>query len=356
MRDSGLNKWMPHSSKNTMANPFSSSPYHFFRSLSIAASALAICMAASPSTSAGAETTINLYHTDFSSFPLGDGKLVGQDGWMSSHPDERVHGTVDDFFTQGDRSGTLGLFIPETKDKIISAYRPLNYDPIASNTPIIEFSANIAIVDSFDTEFYDSFYLSVFNSNTNLLAAVVFDNTPDDFGIWRADGDGFFDTGVSFEHNKLYKLRIRIDFAENTWTATVDNTPLFAATPFSNSGAKLDLGDISVEWEISDINNPGDNWILFDDWSVNAVTTVDTMKSPLVVSQIQRLPNGAISMLWTAEPNTRYQIETSPDFSNWDTSLANSLITTGANERNGSFVDPSAASSELRYYRVRQLP
>ena len=313
-------------------------------------------MAESPVTSAGAETKIELYHTDFSNFPLGDGKLVGQDAWMSTHPNELVHGTVDDFFTQGDRSGTLGFFIPETEDKIISVYRPLNYDPIASNTPIIEFSANIAIVDSFETDFYDSFYLTVFNSNTKLLAGIVFDNTLDNFGIWRADGDGFFDTGVSFEHGKLYNLQIRIDFAKNTWTATLNNTPLFTATPFSNSGAKLDLGDFSAEWEISDINNPGNNWILFDDWTVGAITTGDTVKSQFVVSQIQRLPNGDISLLWNAEPATRYQIETSPDFSNWDTSLANSLVTTGANEREGSFVDHSATSTVLRYYRVRELP
>ncbi|MEZ5325071.1 MAG: hypothetical protein R3F19_08400 [Verrucomicrobiales bacterium] len=208
---------------------------------------LAIAATAVPATAA--EQTTELYHTDFSNFPAGDGKLVGQDGWESTHPDEIVHGTVDDRFQQGNRSASLGFLVPDTSDKIISVYRPINYDPVASKTPVIEFSASVAIFDSFDTVFYDSFYISVFNSNADLLASIVFDNTEENFGIWRADGDGFYDTSVTFEHSKLYQLRLRIDFANNRWTAALDDTELFTDAPFSNSAANLELGDFSAEWK-----------------------------------------------------------------------------------------------------------
>lgn len=304
-----------------------------------------------------AQTRTQLYNTDFSDFPAGDGQLVGNDGWLSTHPDEMVHGTVDDFFGQGNRRATIGYFAPNTGDKIISVYRPINYDPIEANTPVIDFSASVAIVDSNETTFYDSFHISVFNSSGDLLASVVFDNTEENFGIWRADGEGFFGTGVSFEHEVLYQLRLRIDFAANTWTASLDDTVLFTSAPFSKSNAVRNLGDFSAEWEITDIDNPGDNWLLFDDWAIHAVSNSQppVTGSPIAITSITRRPNGRISLRWPATAGARYQIETSDDLTQWRSDLPDSLVSPDPQSSTAEWTDRRAGNQLSRYYRVRSL-
>jgi hypothetical protein len=315
-------------------------------------------LATAAGTAGAADREVLLYETDFSDFTSGDGNLVEQDGWTSTHPDEIVHGIVDDYFGDGNRSGTLGLFIPETDDKIITVYRPIAYDPIESGSPVIEFSASVAIIDSDETRFYDSFHISVFSSTDDLLGSVVFDNTEENLGIWRSDGIDFFDTGVVFEHSILYQLRIRIDYAGNTWTATLDDTALFTDAPFTKAKAQRDLGDFSVEWEISDIANPGDNWILFDDWTVVARSISDpdnVPAQPFAATRLSRRPNGNIVLRWQAEPNRQYQVEDSPNLTDWNTSLPDSLITTGNNDVTATFIDQTSRRAKLRYYRVREL-
>ncbi|MEZ5325072.1 MAG: hypothetical protein R3F19_08405 [Verrucomicrobiales bacterium] len=72
--------------------------------------------------------------------------------------------------------------------------------------------------------------------------------------------------------------------------------------------------------------------------------------------KINRLPNGDVSLLWNAQPSTRYQVETSSDCETWDTSIQGSQVTTGEEDHVGSLTDRSAPSAGVRYYRVRQLP
>lgn len=307
---------------------------------------------------AGENERVVLYQTDFADFPVGDGELAGRDGWLSTHPEEIVHGIVDDFAGEGNRSATIGLLIPETTDKFISVYRPVAYDPLAKGTPLIEFSASVAVFDSNETTTYDSFHFSVFNNEDDLLAGVIFDNTEESFGIWRSDGIEFVHTGISFEHSVVYALSFIIDFEANTWTAMLDDEFLFRSAPFSNTGKLLDLGDVAAEWEITDTDDPGDNWLLFDDWRIAVVGSggSNNQGEPLVaVTRFQRRPNGNIALRWSAAPNARYQVEASTDLTTWNARLPGSLVTTGDGETEAAFIDNSAASAGARYYRVRSL-
>lgn len=299
-----------------------------------------------------------LYETDFSDFPVGDGELVGRDGWLSTHPDELVHGIVTDIFDEGDRSGSIGYLIPETDSAIISVYRPIDYDPLEENTPEITFFAEVAVIDSQETEDYDSFYISVFNRDAELLASVVFDNTEDALGIWRFDGVEFFDTEVTFEHAALYPLEIAIDYESNTWSAEFGGVDLFIDAPFSASSAVRDLGDFAVEWEITDVDNPGDNWFLFDNWSVMAVSAEDPgngSETFFEVTEVERLANGNFFLRWAAEPETTYRVERSRGLRQWTAILPEGEVTTGASEESASFVDQDAGDVDVRFYRVRRL-
>jgi hypothetical protein len=218
---------------------------------------------------------------------------------------------------------------------------------------VIEFSATVAVFDS-DLPYYDSFYISVFNTESDLLASVVFDNTEEAFGIWRYDGVDYEDTTIAFDHAIAYQLEITIDYAANTWTASLDDMVLFSDAPFTATDSKLDLGDFSVEWEITDIDNPGENWMFFDDWLIKAVGPGGSPGDALAISGITRGVDGQVALTWAAEPDTTYQVEASSGLGAWTSDLPGSTVTTGAREQVGSFVDRSAGAVPGRYYRVRR--
>lgn len=297
-----------------------------------------------------AEETV-LYETDFSEFEVGDDTLVGNDGWQSSHPDQAVHGTIDDVFEEGNRSGTIGFNIPEGDANVVTLWRPLNVDPIA-NESLIHFSADVAIIDS-DNDAFDSFYFSVFNQEDELLASVVFDNTEDAFGLWRYDSEEFHDLSTSFEHSTIYQLGLTIDFANNQWSADLDDISLFDSAPFTGDATR-NLGDVAVEWEITDLEDPGTNWMYFDNWKVTE-ETVSPDPEPddetLFAPRIRKMANGNLRLSWDADPGESFIIEHSEDLRTWN-SPGNAEIT-ATEEGVARFVDATAAGVEARYYRVR---
>ncbi len=262
-----------------------------------------------------------LYQTDFSNFPGGDGELVGRDGWESTHAGELVHGTVDDILGEGNRSGTIGFNAPESDDgNLITLYRPLGYDPLGESTPLVQFRTDLALIDS-DNGYFDSFHISVYNRDERLLGSVIFDNTEEALGIWRHDGDIFEDTQAGFDHAQLYQLGIDIDYANNTWSARLDeDITLFTDAPFNATGETLDLGDFSVAWEITDIENPGNNWLVFDNWEVSALSTdapPPNQPEEVPFLKIDRNRRGNFTIEWDAKPNVSYQVQHSADLVTW---------------------------------------
>lgn len=295
-----------------------------------------------------------LYATDFSEFELGDDTLIGNDGWQSSHPNQSLHGTIDDVFEDGNRSGTIGFNIPEGDANVITLWRPINVDPIANNS-LINFSANVAVIDS-DNDAYDSFYISVFNQQDEVLGSVIFDNTEEAFGLWRFDGEEFHDLLLPFEHFQVYNLELSIDFSANQWSASLDgeDVALFENETLSDTNAVLNLGDIAVEWEVSDLNNSGTNWFYFDDWTVTEVREggpVGPGEAPSELTVRQR-PNGSMAVRFVGEPEASYVVEQGADLINWEVAGPDSTVVAGA-DGTAVYVDGTASSVPVRYYRVR---
>lgn len=291
-----------------------------------------------------------LYETDFSDFATGDDRLVGTDGWLGTNEGQAVHGTIAGTFEDGNIAGTLGFDIPlfEGTDNVVSIWRPINVDPVANDT-LIRFSSDMAIIDS-DNDLYDSFYFSVFNQDADLLAAVVFDNTIDSEGIWRYDGTegGFTDTGAPFTIDQVYDFSFTIDYANNLWSATLDDLSLFEDAPFTESTATKDLGDVSAEWEVTDPDNAGTNWLYFDNWKVSEI---DRETTETITPTIVRGPNKKARLNWTAAAGETFQVEYSDDLQTWKQDLADSAITVEG-ENGARYVDESATTVNVRYYRV----
>lgn len=295
-----------------------------------------------------------LYETDFSEFEAGDDTLVGNDGWRSSQSDLGLHGTVDDVFEDGNRSGTIGYNIPESGTEVVILWRPVNIDPLA-NDSLIRFSADMAVIDS-DVGGFDSFYFSIFNQENDLLGSVVFDNSEDAFGIWRYDSDTFHDLSLGFDHATRYRLSLTIDYTENVWSAGLDDISLFREAPFTVSPETRNLGDVAVEWEISEPDNPGSNWLYFDNWSLveeRRETARPGGREPGLVPRIGRTRNGGIRLSWAAASGSVFVVESTEDLVNWTSVDPPEGVVAGAEER-AVFVDRSARGEAQRFYRVRK--
>ncbi len=299
------------------------------------------------------ETT--LYSTDFSEFELGDDTLVGNNGWMSTHPLEGLHGTLDGIFEAGNRSGNIGFGIPaESEDdfNVVTLWRPIDVDPIADGT-LIHFSVDTAIADS-DNDFYDSFYYSIYNQDDTLLGSVIFDNTVENFGIWRYDGEDFDDLDIRFNHGQSYHLEMTIDFANNLWTATLDDLTLFQDSPFTSGDVIMNLGDVAAEWEIDDLDNPGTNWMYFDNWSVRASSTEEEPTEPDAIDDLQMVITsmGTAELSWSGNVGDRFLVEISDQLQSWNGDHPNAAVTATAS--GATFTDETNGST-ARFYRVRRL-
>jgi hypothetical protein len=81
-----------------------------------------------------------------------------------------------------------------------------------------------------------------------------------------------------------YELAVRMDFGRNLWSATLDGLRLVTNQPIAAPGQLADLGDVTAYWVIDDSVNPGDNWMVFDDYRVafeaNQMTLAIQPQSP----------------------------------------------------------------------------
>lgn len=290
-----------------------------------------------------------LYETDFSNFNVGEDQLAGTDGWMGTNIGEGVHGIDNEIVAGIGNSAFLG-FNPPTTD-LVSIYRPNDPDLLASTgTSTIEFNVVFGISDSFNDN-YDRFYFSIYDPMGDYLAALVFDNTTEDFGIWVDDGAEQTYTGELFFTDVTYELTIIANFSENSWSAYLDAIPIFIDQSLTIITDTPAFGDVSVEWEIADSGNPGDNWILLDDWTIEAITTPATSDP---ISETISHSSESVTITWQGSAGVAYQIEYSPDLQQWNDDLPDSLISAGTASGTLSFTD-RPGNEPGRYYRVRTM-
>ncbi len=291
----------------------------------------------------------SLYQTDFSNFTAGEDQLVGTDGWMGSNIGEGVHGIDSEAIVGLGHSAFLGFNPPSTD--LVSVYRPIDQSLLSSGSgSVIEFNVVMGISDSFNGQ-YDRFYFSLYDPLNNYLAALVFDNTNEGFGIWVSDGVDQVYTDEEFLTDVLYDLTIVAKFSENSWSAYLDDIPLFVDRPLTAVTGTPEFGDVAVEWEITDPNNPGDNWLLFDDWEISLLPA-STPSLPVIQTFTHDGEN--VAFTWPGNAGDTYQVEYSSDLQQWHDDLPNSLISAGTETTNLSFTD-NPGNASMRFYRVRTV-
>ena len=103
---------------------------------------------------------------------------------------------------------------------------------------------------------------------------------------------------------------------------------------------------MAAEWAITDVDSPGDDYMLFDNYQITA--------APVPVPSLRAsLANGTnASIRVSSETNFSFVVEASPDLLNWSAVDTNVTGTGGYFD----FIETNALAAPARYYRARWVP
>jgi hypothetical protein len=303
-----------------------------------------------------AEVT-SLYSTGFE---LSEGfdiryTLMGQGGWTGTDPTGSGNGIVKDYFANsnsmgqpyGQQQAYIGFFPLTDTNGTLNVWRPLNFDPVAAALPIVTFSVTLSIYDSFNVINRDCFRWSIYNTNNGgeRLFSIDFDNATTDIN-YELDDEQFVFTRYLFENGDQnggeYDLIVIMNFAENLWSAWLNDAQIVDGKEMTTKGLALNLGDIEAVWVNATPGRPGDNFMAFDNYAVTAEPY------PFRLDSVGRLSNGVFLLKLTGEPGREYDIEVSNDLKYWF------MLKTETVGPYGTVIvaDPNA-SRHQRFYRAR---
>jgi hypothetical protein len=301
-----------------------------------------------------------LYRTDFeyladkvTEWPAGDDKWIGLDGWFGNATG--ASGIDQDIIEGGGLGKTGSIGFTEPSSTTVSVVRSVAYDPHPGDLPVYEVQTIVGVQDSVDKPARDSFYVSIWNSDGDFMAAICFANHPLSFGLWRLDGtlldDVLFaeDTGQFFIRGQLHLLTMRVDLPNNRWSADLDGIPLFDDAPFHGGSYPVNCGLVGYQWQLTATNTAGhgDNWMMVADLIVRS-----TGRGVVPFRFSQFVCNGSgVELEWPGEIGFDYQVEYSADASTWHTNLPNSEFTELTGDQVLNYTDSSAPPGG-RFYRV----
>jgi len=291
--------------------------------------------------------TIPVFQTGFETEEgyNADFDLEGQQGWLgTSDYHESDNGLISDYFPGLGQHAYIGFSGEGIGEDAVYVWHPLEIIP--PQFPIAHFSVTMLIEDSLEVTKRDYFDWTVFNPNEEQLFTLEFDNN--DLGIYYAleNGTNFIWTGAVFERSTAYNLTIDMDFSRNRWSAALDGNPIVNEKVITQFGSTLELADVDAVWIYRDPNAPGDNFMVFDNYSI----TASSIDRPYLTNLTQ-LANGTALFRVVGEVGRRYAVEVTTDFSEW------SILSTNTAD-NGFFdyVDETAVDYPTSFYRARLAP
>ncbi len=292
-----------------------------------------------------AEAATVVYSTGFEASEgySASADLIGQSGWLGQG--SGGNGIITNYFSGLGQQAYIGYNPPNAGDDYLVVWHPLNLSPFPTNTPIVKFSALVAIADSSNTN-YDYFQWTAYNSLVQPLFTIEFDNYSTN--IWYVLGTNFFSTGLYYSPDTAYLLQVTMDFSQNLWSASMGGVALATNQPIASAGVKLDLGDIDATWLVYDTNAPGNNYMVFDNYQV----TVESLPPPrATLRTLGRTSDGLFLLRLLGASGFSYAIDGTSDFRLW-TPLKTNVVTGGYFD----FIDSSAPLYVKRFYRGRLVP
>jgi hypothetical protein len=278
--------------------------------------------------------------------------LGGQNGWIcvmagtndTTDAGSYANGVVSGYMPGLGQQAYVGRTAMPGGYETLYAWQPINLDPIPSATTVVKFSTMLQIIDSSNGE-YNDFFWEVYNTQSNRLFTLDFDNSSLDIYYWPSGTNEFFLTGRTFANATTYSLEISMDFAGNTWSATLDGTPLIGPLQMAPPGIPRNLGDVDADFDTyfnDDI--AGNNFMVFDNFQIRS-------EQRPTLSVLGAGAGAPTTVRLSGENGNRYAIDTSTNLVNW-LPLGTNTVSGGVYDQ----VDAGAASLSQRYYRGRWLP
>jgi hypothetical protein len=281
-------------------------------------------------------------------------ELRGQRGWRGEG--SGGNGLLRDFFAGHGQQAYVGFLAPAPKDVMLSLWRPLGADDPDPARPVWTFSVLMQVVDSTNGH-YDDFYWSAYNRQGTRLFTVNFDNSRAEIFYALEDSAEFLPTGFGFSNDALYELELVMNFARNNWIARLNGVVIVDSVPITTGDAALNLGDVDAVWSVREPAAPGDNYLLFDEYTVRIETGRTTIPPSLELLGLNA--DGECELYVHGERGLRYSIEVSNDLRKWaalgtypmpDGVLSDGRPAPGLLH----FVDSTSPGFSRSFYRVRE--
>ncbi len=286
-----------------------------------------------------------LYYSDFEQGRDYDMEftLIGQGGWQGEGTGG--NGLVEDNFEGLGQQGYIGYWPPlEDSEGYTSLWRSV--EGIGQEETRITVTMLMKIADSTNDQ-RDDFRWSLYNDNLRRLMTLAFDNETGNIN-YALDDDIFLPTGYSFEYEALYDLKFVMDFAANTWTVSVGDEVLLNAKKLTTTGARLAFGDLGPNWIYRKPENPGNNYMVFDDYRITVETSDPAPKAPPTLAWTGWADNGRAMLQLGGDATTDYTVEVSDDLKTWTP-----LQTAKPGDTWKEVADADAPDHEQRFYRAR---
>ena len=291
-------------------------------------------------------TSNNLVY--LSEFEPGEGFLYGQPlrgqmGWVGEG--SGGNGLVTNYFENYGQHAFIGFNAPAPKDAFLNLWKPLAFSPQGPNLPVVRFSVLMEIDDS-SNGFYDDFRWSVYNTAVSRLFSLDFDNSRAEIFYALDDNAGFTSTGFRFVNAVSYQLDVFMNLRRNTWTAMLNGLVVVDSQPMTTINARIDLSDIDAVWAIRQTGSAGDNYMVFDDYTLSVLPTATV---PPILEALGRHNDGSFELIVHGERGLEYALDVTSDLVNWE-QLGVAKPATGV----WDFVDTTAPKYTSSFYRVRE--
>lgn len=296
---------------------------------------------------AQAPLPVVLYRTEFE---FSEGyrtafELAGQNNWISAGAGG--NGIITNAFAGQGQQAFIGFNPPTGGNSYVTLFRPLDFSPLESGLPIVRFKVQMSIIDS-TTGGRDSFRWSVYTTNGARLLTLDFDNQTLGISYLLEGGTNYTSLTNTFANDITYTLELILNFQRNRWSAWFGNQEIISLQPITTRNTPLSLGDIDAVYFVNNAASPGNNYMIFDDYTVSVEPIANTQ--PLlqpVGYDTQRL----FTFRAFVEPLVRNTIEFSTDLRQWQT-----LQTHAAPDPYFEFRDTSAIpGAPARFYRIRSV-
>lgn len=311
---------------------------------------------AGSSANAGPLITTNLYFTGFEYLEGFNTNYViaGQNGWEDyadnngvAVPDLISNGLVNDVFSGLGQQGWIGGKFVDKPVQSVSVWHPLIVDPVPTSTPVVKISLLMAIEPA-TTNNYDFFRWSVYNSQTNRLFSLDFENATGTIA-YLLDNGTFHDVPTLIGAGTIHHLELAISFAANQWSAWLDDAQMVTNAPVSTGNLRRSLGELDAVWLPNDPNNLTRKRMYFDNLQLSA-ESVPSPPVPPTLLTLGRTTNGFYALRLLGDLDAKYALDYSVDTSNWIPLKTNIAV-----DGSFDFVDTNAPVTPVRIFRARLL-